>query len=129
NYLPTSEQLSSSIDLRILRIQKRNTVMFTATITPTIERLTKNYLQDPAYLFVGSANELVDTIDQNFEYMGPAPGDKQEVDANRLTRLVQVLERHKRSPNFSVIIFANFKRVVELLAEDLAEKSFKSVVT
>ncbi|QEL63187.1 hypothetical protein CJJ09_005383 [Candidozyma auris] len=129
NYLPTSEQLSSSIDSRILRIQKRNTVMFTATITPTIERLTKNYLQDPAYLFVGSANELVDTIDQNFEYMGPAPGDKQEVDANRLTRLVQVLERHKRSPNFSVIIFANFKRVVESLAEDLAEKSFKSVVT
>lgn len=128
-YLPTTEHLQQSIDLRILRVSKRTTVMFTATITPTIEKMTKNYLVDPGFLFIGNANELVDTIDQLFEYMGPALSDKQEVDANRLQKLVQVLEKHKRNANFSVIIFANYKRVVELLAEDLSDKNLKSVVT
>lgn len=128
-YLPTTEHLQQSIDLRILRVQKRTTVMFTATITPTIEKMTKNYLVDPAYLFIGNANELVDTIDQQFEYMGPALSDKQEVDSNRLQKLVLVLEKHKKGPKFSVIIFANYKRVVELLAEDLADKNFKNTVT
>lgn len=128
-YLPTNEHLQQSIDLRILRVQKRTTVMFTATITPTIEKMTKNYLVDPGFLFIGNANELVDTIDQQFEYMGPALSDKQEVDATRLQKLVQVLEKHKKGTNFSVIIFANYKRVVELLAEDLADKNLKNVVT
>lgn len=128
-FLPSSTHLQQSLDLRIFRITKRTTVMFTATITPTIEKMTKNYLEDPAFLFIGSANEVVDNIDQQFEYWGPALSDKQEVDSKRLLRLVQVLEKHKKSAEFSVIVFANYKRVVELLAEDLAENGFKTSVT
>lgn len=127
-YLPTNEHLQSSLDSRIFRVSKRTTLMFTATISPAVQKITKNYLVDPAYLYIGSANELVDSIEQKFEYMGAAPPDKQhDLDSKRLSRLIKVLEQHARSGNFSVIIFANYKRVVELLADELSTKKFGNV--
>lgn len=126
-YLPTSDHLLSSLDTRIFRIKKRTTLMFTATITPAIEKITKNYLEDPGYLYIGNANELVDNIEQKFEYLGETPGDKQTVDPKRLRRLVNVLEQHKKKGAFSVIIFANYRNVVEQLADELAEKNFGGV--
>lgn len=128
-FLPTTEQLQSSLDSRILRIQKRTTLMFTATISPAIEKITKNYLVKPGYLFIGNANEVVDNIEQKFEYFGESLSDKQEIDAKRFGRLVSILEKHRRSGNFSVIVFANFKRVVELLAEDLTSRGFGKIAT
>lgn len=126
-YLPTSEKLQASIDSRIFRVQKRTTLMFTATISPAIEKITKNYLVTPGYLFIGNANELVDNIEQRFEYVGDAPAQKQEVDSRRFSKLVKILEQHAKKGSFSVIIFANFKRVVEQLADDLAEKGYRDV--
>ncbi|GEQ69489.1 hypothetical protein JCM33374_g3161 [Metschnikowia sp. JCM 33374] len=120
SYLPATVDLENSLDGRIFRVSKRSSLMFTATISPAIEKITKNYLQLPGYLFVGGANESVDNIKQNFEYMGPAPADKQTIDAKRLAKLVKLLETHQKSGDFSVIIFANYKRVVESLAEDLS---------
>lgn len=126
-FLPTSETLVSSLDSRILRIKKRTTLMFTATISPAIEKITKNYLVNPGYLSIGNANEVVDNINQRFEYLGDAPGDKQVLDAKRFNRMVSILEQHKRKADFSVIIFANYRRVVELLAEDLSRRGFGNV--
>lgn len=127
DFLPTSETLQSSLDSRILRIKERITLMFTATISPAIEKITKNYLVNPGYLFIGNANEVVDNIDQRFEYFGDAPGDKQIIDPKKFNRLVSILEQHRRAGEFSVIIFANFKRVVELLADDLASRGFGKI--
>lgn len=127
DYLPSTEHLVSSLDSRIFRIKKRTTLMFTATITPAIEKITKNYLVNPGYLFIGNANEAVDNIDQKFEYLGDAPSDKQIVDPKRFSRMVAVLEQHKKKGSSSVIIFANYKNVVEHLAEDLATKNFGGI--
>lgn len=128
-FMPDSKKLNSSIDSRILRITKRTTLMFTATISPAIEKITKNYLTAPGYIFIGAANSLVDKIDQNFEYFEMAPTDKQLFDAERFNILVKILNSESRKSNFSVIIFANFKRVVEQLAEELSGKGFGEVVT
>lgn len=128
SFLPTNEHLQASLDGRIFGVKKRSTLMFTATISPAIEKITKNYLLLPGYLFVGGANELVDNIKQEFEYMGACPADKQELDSKRFAKLLKVLETHQRSGNFSVIIFANYKRVVELIADELSSsKRFDSV--
>lgn len=130
SYLPTNEHLQQSLDGRIFRVSKRLSLMFTATISPAIEKITKNYLTTPGYLFVGGANELVDNIKQSFEYLGAAQGDKQIVDKARLAKLTKVLDAHKKSGHFSVIIFANYKRVVELLADELGENGrYKSIAT
>lgn len=126
-YLPTSEHLASSLDSRIFRIKKRTTLMFTATITPAIEKITKNYLVNPGYLFIGNANEVVDNIDQRFEYLGDAPSDKQSVEPKRFSRMVSVLEQHKKKGAFSVIVFANYKNVVEQLADELEAKNFGGI--
>lgn len=126
-FLPTNETLLSSLDSRILGTKKRTTLMFTATISPAIENITKNYLVEPGYLFIGNANEVVNNIDQRFEYLGDAPVDKQEVDSKRFNRMVNVLQQHKRSGDFSVIIFANYKRVVEQLADDLSGKGLGDI--
>lgn len=125
-YLPTSESLQKSIDSRIFRVTKRTTLMFTATITPSIEKITKNYLTDPAYLFVGSANEVVDNISQQFEYVADA-SPQQELDEKRLSKMVKILKSHAQNHDLSVIIFANFKRTVEQLADELVTKGFPNV--
>ncbi|KAM9936627.1 hypothetical protein OXX80_003825 [Metschnikowia pulcherrima] len=128
SFLPTSEHLQSTLDCRIFRVQKRATLMFTATISPAIEKITKNYLVSPGFLFVGGANESVDNIKQNFEYLGPAPADKQVLDMKRVGKLIKLLESHRKHREFSVIIFANYKRVVESLADELLEnKKFDSI--
>lgn len=127
--MPDSQKLSTTIDGRILHVTKRTTLMFTATISPAIEKITKNYLIDPAYVFVGAANSLVDSIHQQFEYLEDSPSDKQLLDAARFTKLVDILKLERRKPDFSVIIFASFKRVVEHLAEELSDKGFGEVAT
>lgn len=127
-FLPTSKSLQGSIDANIFRVKKRTTLMFTATISPAVQKITSNYLEDPAHLVIGSANELVDSITQKFEYMGDEPPDKQhEIDNKRFARLVKVLEQHAKKKAFSVIIFANYRRVVEMLADELSNKLFGNI--
>lgn len=128
-FMPDTKKLNSSIDSRILRVSKRSTLMFTATISSAIEKITRNYLTTPGYVFVGGANSLVDNIDQKFEYLDNSPPDKQLFDAERFNELLRVLHSETRGNQFSVIIFANFKRVVEQLAEELSGKGFGEVAT
>lgn len=128
-YLPTEQTLASTLDGRIFGIKKRASLMFTATISPAIEKITKNYLTLPGYLYVGSANSVVDNIEQKFEYFTTPVEDKQDVDKARLAKLIKLLEVHRREHEMSVIIFANFKRVVERLAEELSHKNFGKVAT
>ena len=123
DYLPSSESLQKSIDSRIFRVSKRTTLMFTATITPAIEKITKQYLIDPAFLYVGGANEVVENISQQFEYMGEET--VQDFDEKRFALLVRILKA--QGHDMSVIIFANFKRTVEQLAEELEGKGFPKV--
>lgn len=128
-YMPDAKKLNSNIESRILRISKRTTLMFTATISPAIEKITKNYLSDPGYIFIGAANSLVDRIEQKFEYFELAPADKQLFDAERFNILIKILKSESQRSAFSVIIFANFKRVVEQLAEELTGKGLGEVAT
>lgn len=125
-FLPSNQQLLESVDSRLFGIKKRITLMFTATISPPIEKITKNYLEDPGYLFIGNANEAIDNIDQRFEYLGAASDSNEDLDPKHLARLLAVLKDHARvSRDYSIIIFANFKRVCELLSYELEGKGFR----
>lgn len=128
-FMPASEKLNTTIEGRILRITKRTTLMFTATISPAIEKITANYLDSPSYVFVGSANSSVDNIDQRFEFLDVSQSDKQLFDATRFAKLLSLLTSESRKRDFSVIVFANYKRVVEQLAEELSDKGFGEIAT
>ncbi|OBA22617.1 DEAD-domain-containing protein [Metschnikowia bicuspidata var. bicuspidata NRRL YB-4993] len=119
-YLPGREQLAGLLDGRIFRVAKRLSLMFTATLSPAIEKITQQYLSLPAYLFVGGAGELVASIRQTFDYLGKAPADRQAEDSGRVARLVRLLQAHRQRGAFSVVVFANYKTVVEHVADALA---------
>lgn len=43
----------------------RQTMMFTATLAPEIQKLTERYLKDPVSIQIGAANKPIDAIDQD----------------------------------------------------------------
>ncbi|CUM68028.1 uncharacterized protein PRCAT00005743001 [Priceomyces carsonii] len=129
NYLPDDDHLKTTIDLKLFHIKKRITLMFTATISPPIERLTQKYLKNPGYLFIGSAGEAVDKIDQQFEYIAKKNNEKNELDSDRFTRILFHLKKHKKNDkDYSIIIFANYKATCEQLAYELSKEGFKNTV-
>ncbi|RLV92583.1 Pre-mRNA-splicing ATP-dependent RNA helicase [Spathaspora sp. JA1] len=128
--LPKNEQLINTISGKIFNLDKRSTMMFTATISPAIEKITHEYLQNPAYVYIGGAmdDQASDTIEQKFEYL-PIPEDK-EFDKLRFGKLVQVVDKHMKSTSSPlIIIFANFRHICETLAQELSYKGYKDTVT
>lgn len=45
----------------------RQTVMFTATMPPVVERLARSYLRKPATIYIGAAGESCSTISGLFK--------------------------------------------------------------
>lgn len=118
-YLPQLDSLASSPDASILHIQRRVTLMFTATITPAIEKITRSYLENPGHITIGDPNEVLDRIDQHFEYT------EETDDAARIARVVKELGKRRGE---LVIVFANFKKTCETIAEELEAKGYNNVV-
>lgn len=102
------------------KIDQRITLMFTATITPPIEKITKNYLINPAYLTIGNPNNLIDNIEQKFEFF-ESSNNNDEIDDKKFDK---ILEQIKKT-NSKIIIFANFKKTCELLAVKLSSKGIE----
>lgn len=122
--LPSNENLRETLDLQIFKIQKRVTLMFTATISPPIEKITKVYLDSPGFLYIGSMNEAVTNIIQQFEYV---PQSKELSDPIRVKKLLYILRKHLYNLA-SIIIFANYKAVCEFLSTELDKQSISNTV-
>ncbi|ANZ75731.1 BA75_02066T0 [Komagataella pastoris] len=87
----------------------RNTFMFTATMSPAIQKITKNYLNQPGTLTVGELGTVVDTVTQEVRYF---PNENA-----KLNHLFGVL------PSFRppIIIFVNYKKTCEFLQNQLSK--------
>ncbi|KAJ1362480.1 DEAD (Asp-Glu-Ala-Asp) box polypeptide 23, variant 2 [Parelaphostrongylus tenuis] len=94
----------------------QKTVMFTATMSPAIERLARAYLRRPAVVHIGSAGRPTERVEQ-IVYM--LSEDKKK------KKLVEVLEEHFEPP---IIIFVNQKKGADLLAKGLSKLNFNPVV-
>ncbi|KAI5958011.1 PRP28 [Candida theae] len=130
-YLPNQDTLQRTIDARIFHLKQRINSMFTATISPPIEKLTKSYLKDPIFVTIGGAGEALENIDQKFEYLPTAKltNGSSSIEQTKLSNLLRILQSHKRmDPNGLIIVFANFKNVVDTLSEELDSKQFPNVV-
>ncbi len=81
----------------------RVTTLFSATMPPVVERLTKKYLRSAATVIIGNAGEAVDTVEQRVEFVqGP---DK------RKTRLQEILRTIGLPP--PMIVFVNEKKTAD----------------
>jgi ATP-dependent RNA helicase DDX23/PRP28 len=82
----------------------RQTFMFSATMSPSIERLARDYLSHPLIITIGETGKAADAVDQRVEYL-TSEGQKRE----RMVSLIRTLEP-------PVIVFANTKRGCEEVA-------------
>ena len=92
----------------------RQTLFFSATLSPEIKKLTEQYLKEPVFISVISG-ETAKNIDQDIIRIG----SKEE----KLEKLQEVL---KKDGSDKVLIFREMKHSVDTLAKELAERGFKA---
>lgn len=87
----------------------RQTVMFSATMPPAVEKLARKYLKRPAIVIIGNAGQVVDTVEQRMESIN---GEEK-----RKRRMAEILN----SGEFDrpVIVFVNTKKSCDMLAKYL----------
>ncbi|CAH1118034.1 unnamed protein product [Phaedon cochleariae] len=110
NLKPDSEEAEDSKVLLANYNSKkkfRQTVMFTATMPPAVERLARTYLRRPAVVYIGSIGKPVERVEQIVHIMN-------ENDKRR--KLMEYLSRGIEPP---VIIFVNQKKGADVLAKGL----------
>lgn len=95
----------------------RQTMMYTATMPPAVEKIAKKYLRRPAIVTIGNAGEAVETVEQRVEFV--AGEDK------RKKRLNEILASGEFAP--PIIVFVNIKRNCDAVARDIKHMGFSSV--
>ncbi|CAH2267813.1 jg5750 [Pararge aegeria aegeria] len=92
----------------------RQTVMFTATMPPAVERLARSYLRRPAIVYIGSVGKPVDRTEQVVYLIG---------ENEKRKRLTEILQRNVEPP---IIIFVNQKKGADVLAKGLEKLGFNA---
>jgi ATP-dependent RNA helicase DDX23/PRP28 len=100
------------------RDRYRQTMMYTATMPPPLEKIAKKYLRRPATVTIGTAGEAVETVEQRVEF---ARGEDR-----RKKRLQEILASGEFGP--PIIVFVNIKRNCDAVARDIKHMGW-SVVT
>ncbi|KAG8182290.1 hypothetical protein JTE90_011108 [Oedothorax gibbosus] len=122
-YMPVTNQkpdTDEAEDERILlaNFQSKNkfrqTVMFTATMPPAVERLARTYLRRPSIVYIGSAGKPVERVEQIVYLV---------TESVKRKKLLEILNRGVEPP---VIIFVNQKKGADVLAKGLEKMGFNS---
>lgn len=95
----------------------RQTMMYTATMPPIVEKIAKKYLRRPAIVTIGNAGEAVDTVEQRVEFISGE--DK------RKKRLAEILTSGQYAA--PIIVFVNIKRNCDTVARDIKRLGFNTV--
>ncbi len=93
--------------------KERQTLFFSATLSPDIKKLTEQYLKEPVFISVISG-ETAKNIDQDVI--------RTRTKEEKLTKLHEVL---KKDGSDKVLIFREMKHHVDDLAKELAHAGFK----
>jgi ATP-dependent RNA helicase DDX23/PRP28 len=94
----------------------RQTMMYTATMPPALERIARKYSRRPAIVTIGNAGEAVETVEQRVEHI--------QGEEKRKKRLQEIL----KSGEFAapIIVFVNIKRNCDAIARDIKHMGFSS---
>jgi ATP-dependent RNA helicase DDX23/PRP28 len=99
------------------RDRYRQTMMYTATMPPLVERIAKKYLRRPAIVTIGNAGEAVDTVEQRVEFISG--------EDRRKKRLQEILASGAFGP--PIIVFVNIKRNCDAVARDIKQMGWSAV--
>lgn len=89
----------------------RLTFMFSATMSPAVERIAKGYLRDPIIVSVGETGKAADNVHQRVEYF--------ITENRRRDRFVQLLETLEAP----ILVFVNTKSGCEMVSRFVEAKS------
>lgn len=92
----------------------RQTVMFTATMPPPLERLARNYLRRPATVYIGTAGKPTERVKQIVIMCS---------ENEKRNKLVEILERGFDPP---IIIFVNQKKGADVLAKSMDRMGYSA---
>ncbi|CAH3131190.1 unnamed protein product [Pocillopora meandrina] len=92
----------------------RQTVMFTATMPPQVERMARNYLRRPAVVYIGSIGKPVERVEQKVYMLN---------EAQKRKKLLEILNGGIDPP---IIIFVNQKKGADVLAKSLEKMGFRA---
>jgi len=110
-FIPEIEKICAKLPPR------RQTLFFSATMAPEIEKLTKRFLKDPIRIEVARQNSVVETIDQRLVRVSKEPEDKRAA----LRQLIRGADHLTNA-----IIFCNRKRDVATLTRSLQRHGFSA---
>jgi superfamily II DNA/RNA helicase len=110
-FIPDIERICSLLPTR------RQTLFFSATMAPEIEKLTRRFLHDPVKIEVAQENKVVQTITQRLVRVSGKPDEKRMA----LRALIHGEENLKNA-----IIFCNRKREAATLARSLQRHGFSA---
>jgi superfamily II DNA/RNA helicase len=96
---------------------RRQTLFFSATMPPEIQKLTQRFLRDPVKIEVARQNSTAETIDQKLVKVGKTPAEKRAALRDQL-RAAQDLR--------NAIVFCNRKRDVATVARSLERHGFNA---
>ncbi len=99
----------------------RQTLFFSATMAPEIERLTKEFLQAPAYIEVSKQATASDTINQHAIICKPI---KKQSAGYEKRKILRELLRKEQENLKNGIIFCNRKVDVDILTKSLKKHGF-----
>src|SRR5690554_3772574 len=110
-FIPDIERICSLLPPR------RQTLFFSATMPPEIQKLTQRFLRDPVKVEVARQNSTAETIDQKLLKVGKTPAEKRAAlrDQIRAAKDMQ-----------NAIIFCNRKRDVATVARSLERHGFNA---
>lgn len=82
----------------------RRTFMFSATMSPAVERLARSYLKDPVVISVGETGKAADNVVQRVEYFSS--------EARRRKRFIELLETLEAP----ILVFSNTRSGCEMIS-------------
>ncbi|KAI4642211.1 mRNA splicing protein prp28 [Alternaria ventricosa] len=94
----------------------RQTMMYTATMPPAVERIAKKYTRRPAIVTIGNQGEASDTVEQRVEFV--------QGEEKRKRRLQEILNTREFAP--PIIVFVNIKKNCDAIARDIKHMGFAS---
>lgn len=92
--------------------KKRQTFMFSATMSPPVERLAKTYLHEPVVISIGETGKAADNVDQKVEYF--------TTENQRRERFISLLETLQPP----ILVFVNTRGGCEMVQRFVEASSF-----
>ena len=99
----------------------RQTLFFSATMAPEIERITNTFLSNPARVEVARQASASETIEQGVAMFKPSRRDRADSEKRKLLRAIIDAEGEKCT---NAIIFCNRKTDVDIVAKSLKKYGY-----